>query len=229
VKFGSFPASQSALSEQKVDFALIDPAGIFARKIDSGPHGIHYLGFNSREEDPEAYERFEEIVPTLYFSENRHGVANSEGLLMIDMRNTGYALEEIDNEVIYELNKWMNENYDGFKDTHWAAGMMNIHLFKNMTRQSYIPIHEGAIKYFDEIGMWTEADANRQKYNVWLSDWYVEAYAEAISKAKADKIDINPTNEAWTDFWTDYKNEISIPKYKIMSDDEIAEALKTIN
>ncbi len=98
-----------------------------------------------------------------------------------------------------------------------------------MTRQSYIPIHDGAIKYFDEIGMWSEADAKRQEYNVWLSDWYVEAYAEAMTKAKAEKIAINPTNAAWIDFWIDYKNEIGIPKFKIMNDDEITEALKTIN
>lgn len=228
VKFGSFPASQSALSEQKVDIGLVDPAGIFAQKIDSGPHGIYYLGFPGEEEDPAAYKRFREVVPTLYFSENHFGVSNSVGLNMIDMRNTGYCLEELDPDIVYNLVKWMDEHYDDFKDTHWAASMMNIFLFRKMTEKAYIPLHRGAIRYLREIGMWTDADDRRQEYNVWLSDWYVEAYQEAIQKAQAEGIEVNPGNQAWKDLWENYKAEIGIPRYRIMSDEEIDEALKEI-
>jgi hypothetical protein len=211
-----------------VELGLVDPAGIFAQRIDSGPHGIYYLGFPSEEEDPAAYARFREVVPTLYFSENRFGVSNSVGLTMIDMRNTGYCLADMDADVVYNLCKWMDEAFDDFKDTHWAAGMMNMFLFRHMTEQTYMPMHEGAIRYMREIGMWTDADDRRQEYNVWLSDWYVEAYQEAISMAQDQDIEVNPGNDAWIQLWADYKEELGIPTYRIMSDEEIEEALAAI-
>lgn len=229
VEYGSFPATQNALSQKSVDIALVDPAGIFARKIASGPAGIHYLGFPSEEEAPDAYARFREVTPTLYFGENHAGVEGSVGVRMIEMRNTGYCLGELDPEITYRLVKWMDENFARFKDKHWAAPMMNIGLFKHMIEKTYLPVHEGTIRYLREKGMWSDADDRRQVYNLWLSVQYITAYDEAIAMADEKGIEVTPGNPEWQELWSDYKIEKKIPKYRIMEDEEIELELTKLN
>lgn len=61
--------------------------------------------------------------------------------------------------IVYALVKSMDENFDDFKDsapgaTGWAV--------ENQVLQWAIPYHDGAIQYYNEIGVWTDED---QAYN----------------------------------------------------------------
>ena len=91
--------------------------------------------------------------------------------------------------------------------------------------RSYVPIAEGTIRYFKEIGKWTEADDARQEYNIKLIDLYMEAYSDCIAQANTDGINIDPQNQEWLDYWEAFKQARELPPVVIMSDAEIAQAL----
>ena len=91
--------------------------------------------------------------------------------------------------------------------------------------RAYVPIAEGTIKYFKELGMWTEADDARQEYNIKLIDKYAEAYSNCVAQAHADGVKIDTQNQNWLDYWEDFKAQQNLPAVVIMSDEEIAAAL----
>ena len=83
------------------------------------------------------------------------------------------------------------------------------------------PVHDGAIAYFKEIGLWTKADDARQEYNSKLMNWYCKIWGEAIARADARGIAVSSSSEDWMKLWADYKKEIRIPGYRQMTDEEI--------
>lgn len=228
VPFSDFPGASNALAEQKVDVTYNDPGSIFARKIESGPHGLRFLSFPDPEEDPEGYARYRELVPTVGLEENHHGIESSHGVNMMKIRFQGITTRDADPEMVYRVTKWLDENFDRYKDKNWNCPMMNRRLYLEMVDMTYIPLHEGVVRYLKEIGEWTESRDQRQSYNQRLVDWYAAAYQDAIEKAEAKGYMIHPSDEEWIQLWKDYKKEIEIPIFKIMSDDEVAAGLDTL-
>jgi len=104
---------------------------------------------------------------------------------------------------------------------------MNFDTMRGYVDFSVAPVHEGAVRYFKEIGKWTEVDELRNKYNMWLQDWYTEAYQEAIDKADTIDVEVNPLNEEWIELWENYKTQIGIPIVRTMMDAQITEAIAT--
>jgi TRAP-type uncharacterized transport system substrate-binding protein len=64
-------------------------------------------------------------------------------------------------DVVYGVVKAIFDNTDEFADTHPAAKYWSL---KHKPVSLAVPYHEGAIKYFKEKGLWTEAaDAYQKK------------------------------------------------------------------
>ena len=103
---------------------------------------------------------------------------------------------------------------------------MSIEFLRKQLDETFLPVHEGQIKYLKELGIWTAADDARQEYNVNLIDRYIKAYDEAIAMADEKTMKVAPDNEEWVELWGNYKKSIGLPKLKVMSDEEIAAALK---
>ena len=223
VPFGSFPASSRALAEGRVDITFNDPASIFAREIEAGPHGVHFLDFP--ESDKEGFARFQEQIPTITFDKVRHGVKGSEGVRMMKIRFQGLTMADKDPEMIYRLVKWLDQNHDKYKHLNWNAPGMNLYVFRDMMDMTFIPLHEGVIRYMKEIGKWGPADDVRQEYNVKLVDMYTDLYAQAIKKADQEGISVGPQNEDWMALWNEFKKKSGFPRFRIMSDEQIAAAL----
>ncbi len=123
------------------------------------------------------------------------------------------------------MAKWLHQNFDAYKDLHEACPRMSIKYFRNTLDGTYLPVHEGTIRYLKEVGMWTAADDTRQEYNVRLVDWYTEAYETATAMADKEGISIDPQNKEWVELWGNHKEEIGIPRFRIMNDEEITAAL----
>ena len=60
---------------------------------------------------------------------------------------------KVDPEVVYEFTKILYENREKIAEMHPAGKSLNP---KNVVRQAGTPFHEGAIKYYKEIGIWPE-------------------------------------------------------------------------
>jgi len=122
--------------------------------------------------------------------------------------------EDADTELVYHVAKWLDENYDLYKDNHAWNQYMTIDNLMNILETWFVPAHDGLIKYLKEKGLWTAAHDARQAQNVELITRYCDAFQEAIDLADDQGIDVNPENEEWIELWENYKKQLGLPKCK---------------
>jgi NMT1 family protein len=209
VNTGSYDACQRAVADGNADITWGFPTSPSVFEAAAAPHKIRYLELNS-EEDPEGAIRFREQAPLYVFGPIGNGVPEARGVWGTQGFNMEITSAGTDPELVYRFAKWLDENFDRYKDAFDSNKWMDIDNLMEAIGQTYIPCHDGLIKYLKEKGRWTEDNDARQAENVDLFDQYIKAYAEAIALADAKGIETVPTNDAWQKLWTDYKVEIGI-------------------
>jgi hypothetical protein len=214
-----------AVIEGKADVVVSTPTTPVCVEAAAGPHGIRFLELPA-DNDPEGVKRFRSVAPTEVFGPAPPmGPKEAWGVMTMARANGLMASPSINTDLVYHLMKWFDENYDLYKDKGLMTVSFTIENFRTQLDVCITPLHDGVIKYMKEIGLWTEADDARQDYNVRLLDWYVDAYQEALDMADEKGMAVNPENEEWLKLWDDYKKELDIPTFKIMTDEEILEGL----
>lgn len=124
-----------------------------------------------------------------------------------------HVLADEDPEFVYQLLKWMDEEHDSYKEDFTHAHMMSIeNLVAFLDNGALQPLHEGAIRYLDELGLWKEEYQTRQDQLVEMAQAQVAGYEAAIEAAEAEGIDINPENQEWVEFWRTYRAENGLPE-----------------
>jgi len=85
----------------------------------------------------------------------------------------------------------------------------------NLAEVEFVPLHDGAVKYLEEKGLWTADHEKRRQQNIALLDRYLAAYQEALYLADSSKIKVDPANEVWLELWEKYKRELGLPKFRL--------------
>src|SRR3546814_373038 len=113
-------------------------------------------------ENTEAYARVARVAPWL----NPHQCTESAGNLPA-WYSTGapYPIlmmyDDGDPDLAYAVTNAMFEQYENYKD---AAPAANGYALERQKLEWILPYHEGAIRYYEEKGLWTEAhQANQDK------------------------------------------------------------------
>jgi len=216
VNTGSYDACQRAVADGNADITWGFPTSSSVFEAAAAPHGIKYLDLNS-DEDPEGADRFREQAPMYVFGPIGNGVPEARGVWGTQGYNMEITSINSDPDLVYQFAKWLDENYDLYKDAYSSNHWMDIDNLMTAIEQTYVPCHEGLIKYLKEKGLWTEAHDARQAVNVDLIEQYIKAYAEAIARADAQGIEVSPTNDAWHELWTNYKTEIDIQPIRMFT------------
>lgn len=114
------------------------------------------------------------IVATAVSGEN-----NTSGKMPYEGNNYPYpifvGLEKLDDDLAYNLTKAVMENYETYKDN--GPGMDGYQL-KNQNFDWVFPYQPGAIRYFKEAGVWTDAAQAAQEGNLKRQDVLAAAWAD---------------------------------------------------
>ncbi|WP_299651248.1 TAXI family TRAP transporter solute-binding subunit [uncultured Jannaschia sp.] len=160
VEFGGFGASWTGLVEDEVDAAFAATNSGNAYEAAAGPRGLFWPPIDA--EDTEAVERMQAIAPFLVPNTATVG-ATIDGTDGYEGAGYAYpvliATDETDADLAYNMTKAMVElfpQYDGK-----APGIAGWALDKQ-DMQWVVPYHEGAIRYFEEAGVWSD---EAQKHN----------------------------------------------------------------
>ena len=155
VVFGGFGESMKGLINDQVDAAFMSTVTPYAKQLAASPRGIRWpvLSHNDRA----GWERFLTVAP--YFQKH---MATSGAEVSKDKpwEGSGYSYPILvtnaayDADVVYSLVKSLHQGYDDYKD---AAPGAKGWAMQNQNFAWVLPYHDGSIRYFREIGVWTNA------------------------------------------------------------------------
>lgn len=183
VEFGGFGASWTGLIENQVDAAFASTNSGKAYEAASGPRGLFWPPIDPS--NTAGVEAMQKIAP--FFLTNKAMVgANIDGT--DGYQGAGYpypvltAMNKTATDLVYNMTKAMVElfpDYDGK-----APGIGGWALDKQKM-EWVVPYHEGAILYFKEVGLWTEAAQTHNDNLLKRQDVLIEAW----NQLKADGTD----------------------------------------
>ena len=210
VEVGNYGANTAIVAEGRADVAFTSPHSGPSYEAAAGPHGIRWLALPERAADPEAFDRYRALHPGYVARETQSGVPSARGVMMDHAFQANHVLATEDPEFVYQLVKWMDEQYDSYKDDFTYAYMMSIDsLVQFLELGALQPVHEGAIRYLREKGLWTEAFQHRQDQLVAMAQQRQALYKETMAEARAEGMTPSPTDEDWVALWNATRDQQS--------------------
>jgi TRAP transporter TAXI family solute receptor len=160
VEFGGFGAAMEGIIQNQVDAAFASTISGQAFKIAASPRGIQYPIVPHN--DKEAWARLNKVAP---FYVPQWGAEGADLSATNKVEGATYpypvlmTMAKTEADLVYNMTKAMVELFPEYKDG--APGNVGW----DIKRQRFawaIPTHEGAIKYFKEMKLWTD---EHQKHN----------------------------------------------------------------
>jgi len=218
VNAGSYGGAAEAVAASTADISWsVASSPELEAAVASSP-GLRYLDLNPAL-DPEGAARFkawDPYVTLLYsFGPIQKGVAPSIGRWGTKSWTFEVSLDETDPELVYRMVKWLDENQAAYRDAHPGNYLMTLDNLVEALQRTYLPAHDGLIRYLKEKGLWSAEQARRQRDNVALLETYIEAYATVLEQARVQGVVTEPSNPEWVYLWDTYKYEHNIPKLQM--------------
>ncbi len=187
VEFGGFGQAMDAIIGNQVDAAFSSTISGQAYKIASSPRGIRYPIFAHA--DKEAWARVNKIAPFFVPAFGTEG-ADLSPEKKAEAATYPYpvlmTMAATDTDLVYNMTKAMVELYNDYKDG--APGNLGWDIKRQIFAWA-IPMHEGAVRYYKERGLWT---AEHQKHNdamIKRQDLLASAWKTYLPTAPADEKD----------------------------------------
>ena len=155
VEFSGFSASWKAIINNQVDAAFASTVTPLSKQLAASPRGVRWITLPH--DDAAGWKRLHAAAP--YFLKHMATVGSEiskdkpwEGSTYSYPILVANASQDADE--VYSLVKAMVEGYDDYKGgapgaKGWALGSQNF--------EWVLPLHEGAIRYFKERGVWSPA------------------------------------------------------------------------
>ncbi|AKG53947.1 TRAP transporter solute receptor TAXI family precursor [Dehalogenimonas sp. WBC-2] len=210
VNTGSYDACPRAVVEGRADIAMAAPVAPSVMEASAAPSGIRYISLKPAD-NPQGAAAFLQNSPLYDFGPITAGPDSAIGTWTISSYKYLGANMDTDPELIYNLVKWLDENYDLYKDSYTSNTNMTLQDVLLTLQTTFMPVHPGLVKYLKEKGIWNADYEKRNETNIALFQKYVDGYKEAMTLATAQNIDIKPNNLAWIEFWENYKKDKGIP------------------
>ena len=160
VEFGGFGAAMDGIVANQVDAAFASTISGQAYKIAASPRGIQYPVVPHN--DKEAWARLKKVAP---FYVPQWGAEGADLSPEKKVEGATYpypvlmSMASADTELVYNMTKAMVELFPEYKDG--APGNVGWDIKRQIFAWA-IPMHDGAIRYFKEIKLWTD---EHQKHN----------------------------------------------------------------
>jgi TRAP transporter TAXI family solute receptor len=181
VEVGGYNASIDAVLNDRADVvggACNSPPFL---RIEASPRGLRFVAFPH--DDPGGIERVRARLPWYVPHIATEGpTLPDEGL---EVFTSAYPLlvgmAEADQAMVYSLVKIMHRHFEEYRDNAPGAGGWTMD--RQKLEQAFIPYHDGAIRYFREIGVWTPAAEAKQQENLYRQQVLMRAWEDFLPGA----------------------------------------------
>jgi TRAP transporter TAXI family solute receptor len=191
VEFGGFGDSWKGLINGQVDAAFASTNSGMAYEAEAGPRGLYWPPV--RHDNAEGIARMQAIAP--FFAPNTATVgATIDGKGSYEGAGYAYpvliAMEGSDADLVYNMTKAMVELFPKYQGTvpgidGWALDKQDY--------QWVVPYHEGAVRYFKEIGVWNDTAQAHNDMLIARQDALAAAWTAFVARGIAE----SEWNAAW--------------------------------
>lgn len=185
VEFGGFGQAMDGIINNQVDAAFSSSISGQAYKLASSPRGLRYPVFAHA--DKEGWARMKKVAPFFVPAWGAEG-ADLSATNKIESASYPYpvlmAYKGADPELAYNMTRAMVELYDEYKAGAPGNAGWDI---KRQVFDWVIPVHDGAVRYFKEKGLWTEALQKHNDALIKRQDILASAWKDYGAKAPADE------------------------------------------
>jgi uncharacterized protein len=211
VDFPGYEAMWTGIINGEIDAAFASTVSGTTRRLEASPRGIHWLSMPH--DDEACWERVLSVAP--YYT--RHTATRGAGIDDAATHEGGTYPYPIlitpaaqDESLVYWLTRAIHENYAAFKDADpGAIGWgLDYQIFDWV-----VPYHDGAVRYWREIGVWTDAleDHNLRliERQLLLADAWTElesrgigdatAFREQWYRLRAERLEASGFDAVWRD------------------------------
>jgi TRAP transporter TAXI family solute receptor len=190
VEFPGYAASLRGLIEGKVDAAIAGHDAPILYELETSPRGLSHVIYPQKDE--QGWARMQAITPWLAPTlwDDGPGFKKGKPDEVWSYRYPNMVtFEKTSPAEVYALVKAINEAYPLYKDAHKAMPFWRAE--KSGVPPANCPFHEGAIRYYKEIGIWKpEHEAWNQKLIAHMKEVkkeWDEVVAEAMDKGIKSK------------------------------------------
>ncbi|MES1155943.1 MAG: TAXI family TRAP transporter solute-binding subunit, partial [Pseudorhodoplanes sp.] len=184
VEFGGFGQAMDGIVNNQVDAAFASTISGNAYKIEASPRGIRYPTFPHS--DKAGWARTQKVAPFFVpafgtegaglSKDNKAEAATYPYPVLMTMKAT-------ETDLVYNMTKAMVELFDDYKD---GAPGNNGWDLKRQVFAWAIPVHDGAVRYYKERGVWTAEHQTHNDALVKRQDVLAAAWQAYTPKAPAD-------------------------------------------
>ncbi|MZR31416.1 TAXI family TRAP transporter solute-binding subunit [Sneathiella litorea] len=181
VEFGGYGAMWKAMETGQIVSAFGSTVTGPAKKLEATPKGIYWL--ETPAADKEGWKRLQKVAPYIVPHTITLGTGNITKETPMDGAAYPYPIlitrADQDPELVYSMVKAVHSEYDNYKDAlpamiGWA-----------LDRQQFewaVPYHLSAVKYWKEVGVWTDEMEAHNNNLLKRQDILAEAWATMEAK-----------------------------------------------
>lgn len=184
VEVGGYNASIDAVLNGRADAAGGACNSPPFLRIEASPRGLRWPELPHN--DPEAVARVRARLP--WYVPHVAIEGPTIGADGIEVFSSAYpflvALDSSEETLVYSMVKVMLEHFDEYKGN--APGANGWAIDRQKFDQAFVPYHPGAIRYFKEIGIWTEAAERTNQANLHRQQVLQDAWSAYLPGAPED-------------------------------------------
>lgn len=199
VEVGGYSGSIEAVIDNRADAVGGSCNSAPFMRIESSPRGLKFVTFPH--DDEEAIERVRAHLPWYvpHVATDGPTIDENEGIEVFTSPYPMLAtMANQDESLVYNTTKAMHLHYDDYKDN--APGAIGWAMDRQDLENAFVPYHDGAVRYFKEIGIWTDAAQENQERNLKRQDVLREAWDTYVEDAPTDP-------EAFQEGWMSVRYE----------------------
>ena len=207
VEVGGYMGAVEGILEGRIDAMGGSCDSAPFERINASPRGLNFPEFPH--ENEEGLERISQYATWLvpHESVGNVGMDSDESLEVV----TGpypmlIGMDDTDEDLAYNMTKAMHQHYEEYREN--APGAEGWDVERMELTSMPMPFHEGAIRYFEEIGLWDDEAQEHHEQNLKRQEVLTEAWEEHMADAPTDQDEFE---EAWMETRHDALEEADLP------------------